>query len=61
MTEDVCQACGKRIVLVNLDKMRGVVGLTMGWVHVSRLGRAKLRARHRPIPTEYLNDEAKRL
>lgn len=36
MERDRCRACGKPIVLVNIDKRRGVVGLTMAWVHVSR-------------------------
>lgn len=31
-----CMACGKPIALVNIDKMRGIVGLTYGWVHTSR-------------------------
>lgn len=44
--EAVCEACGKPIVLVNVDKMRGVVGLTMGWVHRSRRANRK----HRAIP-----------
>ena len=41
-----CEACGKPVRLINLDKARGRVGLTMAWVHVSRW------ARHRPIVTE---------
>lgn len=47
-TGRVCIACGKPIILVNLDKARGFVGLTQGWVHVSRLRRFM----HRPIPAE---------
>ena len=43
-----CMACGKQIRLVNVDKMRGVVGLTMGWVHVSR----RANRSHRAIPWE---------
>lgn len=39
-----CAACGKPIVLVNVDKLRGVIGLTQGWVHVSRW------VRHAAIP-----------
>lgn len=37
-----CDACGGRIVLVNLDKLRGIVGLTMGYVHVSRWRRHRV-------------------
>ena len=44
MSRDVCMACGKPILLVNIDKMRGVIGLTQGWVHASRW------VRHRAIP-----------
>lgn len=47
---EVCQACGKRIVLVNVDKMRGKIGLTMGWLHVSR----RANRSHRAIPAEIL-------
>lgn len=46
MSVDRCRACGKPIVLVNIDKMRGVVGLTYGWVHASRW------VRHAAIPPE---------
>jgi len=49
-----CQACGRPIVLVNIDKARGVVGLTYGWVHTSRW------VRHRPIPSEMLSEEIRR-
>jgi hypothetical protein len=45
MTER-CAACGRRCVLVNVDKLRGVIGLTMGWVHVSRWANFT----HRAIP-----------
>ena len=38
-----CEACGKPVVLINIDKARGIVGLTHAWVHVSRW------ARHAPI------------
>ncbi len=55
MTER-CVACGKPIVLVNVDKMRGVIGLTHGWVHASPLRRWM----HQPIPPEYLRDEVRR-
>lgn len=41
-----CEACGKPVVLINYDKARGIVGLTMAWVHVSRW------TRHRPIVSE---------
>lgn len=43
---NTCQACGKAVVLINLDMARGVVGLTRGWVHTSRW------ARHAPIVEE---------
>lgn len=43
-----CQSCGNLIALVNIDKLRGVVGLTYGWVHITRLGRFKKR-RHTPV------------
>lgn len=42
----ICMACGKRIVLINIDKARGVVGLQQGWVHTSRW------VRHRPVVKE---------
>lgn len=45
MKTDTCLACGKRLVLFNYDKARGVVGLTMAWRHASRW------ARHQPIPS----------
>ena len=45
---DLCVACGKPIVLVNIDKMRGVVGLTQGWIHRSR----RPKRNHRAIPQE---------
>jgi hypothetical protein len=47
--DERCVACGKPIVLVNVDKARGVVGLTMGYVHRSR--RAN---RNHTIPPEAL-------
>jgi hypothetical protein len=31
-----CRACGRPIKLINIDMRRGIVGLTMGWVHYSR-------------------------
>lgn len=43
-----CVACGKPIVLVNVDKLRGIVGLTQGWVHVSRWRNRS----HRAIPPD---------
>jgi hypothetical protein len=43
-----CGACGHLIALVNTDMMRGVVGLTYGWVHITRGGRYK-RRRHVPV------------
>jgi len=49
MTER-CMACGKPIVLVNLDKLRGIVGMTMGYIHVSR----RANRNHRAIPEEAL-------
>lgn len=55
-----CVACGKPIVLVNVDKMRGVIGLTQGWIHVARwraVG-AGMGWTHRAIPPEYLRPEA---
>jgi hypothetical protein len=48
-----CQVCGKTLALINIDKARGIVGLTMGWVHVSRYGRIK-RRNHLPVPPEGL-------
>ena len=42
----ICEACGKPVRLINLDKAMGRVGKIMGWVHVSGL------ARHRPVVTE---------
>lgn len=45
---DNCRACGHLIALVNIDKLRGVVGLTRGWVHITRSGRVKSR-RHTPV------------
>lgn len=48
-----CVACGKPITLVNIDKMRGVVGLTKGWLHVSRWANRS----HRAIPRELLDRE----
>lgn len=42
----ICEACGKPVRLINLDKAMGLVGQTMGWVHVSGW------ARHRPVVTE---------
>lgn len=50
-TIDHCGACGHLIALVNVDKMRGVVGLSMGWVHITRYGRIKGR-KHVPIGPE---------
>lgn len=50
---EVCVACGKPIVLVNIDKMRGVIGLTRGWVHVSR----RANRSHVAIPKEALRDD----
>lgn len=47
---DTCLACGKPIVLVNFDKLRGVVGMTMAWYHVTMFGNIK-RWGHRPIPS----------
>lgn len=46
-----CMACGKPIVLVNVDKLRGVIGLTQGWIHVSR----RANRSHRAIPKEALS------
>lgn len=46
-----CGACGRLIALVNIDKLRGIVGMTYGWVHITRTGRIKNR-RHRPVPPE---------
>ena len=46
-----CEACGKPIVKINYDKSRGVVGLTMAWVHTNRF------VRHKPIAPEHLKDE----
>lgn len=40
------EACGKPVVLVNVDKLQGRIGLRQGWVHASRW------ARHRPIVME---------
>lgn len=48
-----CAACGKQIVTINYDKARGVVGLTMAWVHVNRW------ARHAPIAREHLREGAR--
>jgi len=45
---DNCRACGHLIALVNVDKLRGVVGLSYGWVHVTRTGRLE-RRRHVPV------------
>jgi hypothetical protein len=45
-----CVACGKEIVVVNIDKMRGIVGLTKAWVHKSR----RANRNHRAIPEEAL-------
>ena len=42
----ICEACGKPVRLINLDKAMGRVGKTMGWVHVSGW------APHRPVVTE---------
>ena len=42
-----CAVCGGPIALVNIDKLRGVVGLTRGWVHVGRFGQIK-RRNHAP-------------
>lgn len=50
---DRCVACGKPIVLVNVDKMRGVIGLTKAWIHVSRWANRS----HRAIPRELLIDQ----
>lgn len=52
MRERRCEACGRRVVLVNWDKMRGVVGLTMAWVHVNRFGFLVRRSNHAPVVTE---------
>lgn len=43
-----CDACGGLVALVNVDKLRGIVGLTQGWVHISRWGRIKNK-RHVPV------------
>lgn len=43
-----CVACGKPIVLINYDKARGVIGLTMAWVHVSWWANRT----HKAIPPE---------
>ncbi len=45
-----CAACGGEIVLVNIDKARGIVGLTMAWVHRSRW------KRHAAIPPTMLKE-----
>lgn len=50
---DRCVACGKPIVLVNIDKARGVIGLTQGWVHVSRWANRT----HRAIPPEIIEED----
>ena len=56
MTAETCMACGKPIVLINYDKARGVIGLTMAWVHVSR----RANRSHQVIPREYLRPEVNR-
>ena len=53
MTTERCVACGKPIVLVNLDKRRGVVGMTRGWMHASR----RANRSHVAIPKESLRDD----
>lgn len=45
-----CEACGKPIKKINYDKARGVVGMTMAWVHVSKW------VRHKPIAPEMLRE-----
>jgi hypothetical protein len=50
----LCEACDKEIVLINYDKARGVIGLTMVWVHVSR--RANRSHRAMPPPDEEVDE-----
>lgn len=47
----VCEVCRGPVALINLDKHRGVVGLRMGFVHITRFGRIKRRG-HRPVVKE---------
>lgn len=49
-----CDVCGKTVMLTNIDKLRGVVGLTYGWVHVNRFGRIK-RSRHTAVVNDYFD------
>lgn len=49
MRVSTCAACRKRIALVDIDKLNGVIGLRRGWVHVSRFGNVKRRATHAPV------------
>lgn len=45
---ETCMACGKPIVLIHWPPTG--VHLGRAWVHVSRFGRVKLRAKHKPVP-----------
>ena len=45
---DRCVACGKPIVLVDMDSRRGIISLDLEWVHVSR----RANRTHRAIPPE---------
>jgi len=49
---DQCAACGRPLVALNVDKMRGVVGLTYGWFHQARW-RDRL---HRAVPLSMIEE-----
>jgi len=45
----ICTRCGGLVALTNVDKMRGIVGLTQGWVHINRWGHVQRWKQHAPV------------
>ncbi|MDO5535212.1 MAG: hypothetical protein Q4F65_11240 [Propionibacteriaceae bacterium] len=50
---NTCVACGRPITLVNAGASRGVITLTMAWIHVSWWANRT----HAAIPKEALRDD----